>query len=199
MELREYAEGLLYGASLQHKLERPGALTDERPGIAVEAPEQPGRSRRTAFEADRRARQSPNLKRLEQASSRAALLHHFANHELLAIELMALCLLRFPEAPPAFRQSLIASIEEEQRHFQLYQKQLRRLGVDFGDLPVNDFFWRHLRGMRSLQEFTAVMGLTFEQANLDYMSHYIAAFQKIGESEITAVLEVVLRDEIGHV
>ena len=48
--------------------------------------------------------------------SRAQALHFFANHELLAIELMALCLLKFPNAPIPFQKGLVHTITEEQEH-----------------------------------------------------------------------------------
>ena len=68
---------------------------------------------------------------------RARLMHSFANHELLAIEIMALMLLRFPECPPAFRWSIAQTIKDEQKHFLLYQKRLEELGFPFGSFGIN--------------------------------------------------------------
>ena len=44
MELREFAEQVLFGTTLAGKLTAPGALTDEHPGPALAAPPAPGKS-----------------------------------------------------------------------------------------------------------------------------------------------------------
>ena len=57
---------------------------------------------------------------LSTASGRGRLLHFFANHELLAMELMALTLLKFPFAEKNFRLGLARTIVEEQKHLRMY-------------------------------------------------------------------------------
>ncbi|MEQ9367159.1 MAG: DUF455 family protein, partial [Leptospirales bacterium] len=206
MEIREYAECLLFGETLEEKLIRPAAFSDRSPGSALDrVPTKPGRPANLRFESETDARsrkRETNLRDLEKTENRGALLHHFANHEILAVELMALALLRFPAAPSAFRMSLVRSIGEEQRHFLLYRSRMRKIGFDFGDLGVNDFFWKHLAypaTMRHPIDFAVRMGMTFEQANLDYMRHYSAVFGRLGDAATVAVLQTVLKDEIGHV
>src|SRR5690606_4659271 len=142
----------------------------------------------------------PGLKALRRDPSQAGrVLHAFANHEMLAMELMALALLRFPDAPPAFRLGLAHTLLEEQEHLRLYLARLAALGVSLGDHPLSAFFWTHLRALRSPQELVAAMSLTLEQANLDHARAAADAFTAIGDHETAAVLERVLRDEIGHV
>lgn len=200
MQLSDFAQQLLFGESLADKLIHPPAFEDDRPGPALaEAPRAPGRPHGLRFETDKAKKHGFRLKQLEQTENRAHLLHHLGNHELLAIELMALTLLRFPGAPAAFRHSVAASILEEQKHLRLYRSRMRKLGYEFGDLPVNDFFWKHLRDIQSPLDYAVRMGLTFEQANLDYAAHYRKAFEELGDRATAAVLEMVLRDEIGHV
>ena len=111
MQIREFAQQLLYGESLADKLIVPGEaeLEDTRPGPVLQnIPRQPGRPAALRFEHDRNRRHAYNLRDLENENNRGALLHHFANHEVLAIELMALALLRFPDAPSAFVRALCA-------------------------------------------------------------------------------------------
>ena len=60
---------------------------------------------------------------------RGRVLHFFANHELLALELMAVALLRFPDAPHSFRRGIIETMKEEQKHLNLYIESMNRLGV----------------------------------------------------------------------
>ena len=205
MQIREFAQQLLYGESLADKLIVPGEaeLEDTRPGPVLQnIPRQPGRPAALRFEHDRNRRHAYNLRDLENENNRGALLHHFANHEVLAIELMALALLRFPDAPSTFRSSIVRSIAEEQRHFKMYRARMQQMGFDFGDVPVNDFFWKHLAYPATMQrplDFAVRMGMTFEQANLDYMRHYAAVFSRLEDQRTVEILEIVLRDEIGHV
>src|SRR5690606_6535615 len=95
----------------------------------------------------------PRQSELEQAEARGRLLHFFANHELLAAELMALVLLKFPEAPRAFRRGVARTLQEEQEHTRLYLERMQACGVPFGSLPVNDFFWKSIAAMESPLEY----------------------------------------------
>ncbi len=112
---------------------------------------------------------------------------------------MALALLRFPEAPAAFRRGLLQALGEEQRHLALYIGRMEASGVAFGEVAVNDFFWRCLEDMRTPMDFVIRMSLTLEQANLDYSRYYKNIFEILGDTETAAVLAQVHADEIGHV
>src|SRR5262245_42217655 len=106
MELRELAERVLFATTLEDKLWSPQGVTDEQPGPAIQAPAAPGRPAELRFKPAGSAAADFPVHRLEQPRERGRLLHFFANHELLATELMALVLLRFPEAPAAFRRGV---------------------------------------------------------------------------------------------
>ena len=201
MEIRSFAERVLYGTTLDDKLLDPGVFTDDERGGAVAVPSAPGRPVELLLEgeAPRHRVPFPGLHELDDPRKRGHVLHFFANHELLALELMALALLRFPEAPASFRRGLVETMLEEQKHMRLYRERMEAAGVAFGEIPVNAFFWRALRDMRSPLEFVAGMSLTFEQANLDYAGYYARAFRTIGDLETADALDVVYEEEIGHV
>jgi len=127
------------------------------------------------------------------------MLHAFANHELLAIELFALALLRMPQAPPAFRRGLVRIITEEQRHLGMYLDRMKALGVAPGSVPVTRFLWDCLAPTDDPLDLCARMGLCFEQANLDHCVHFAEVLRQEGDPESAAVLDIVLADEIGHV
>src|SRR6185503_15337864 len=107
MELRQFAEQVLFASSLEEKLQRPAMITDEQPGPPLVTPASPGRPPELRFKAQGGKAEFPGTHRLEDERERGRLLHFFANHELLATELMALVLLRFPEAPNAFRRGVL--------------------------------------------------------------------------------------------
>jgi uncharacterized ferritin-like protein (DUF455 family) len=141
----------------------------------------------------------PSLKGMHDPAQRARLIHALANHELQAAELFAWALLAFPEAPPAFRRGLLGILADEQRHCRLYLERLAAHGERFGDHPVTGHFWNHLAAYTSPLAFVAAMGLTFENANLDFAGETAAALGSAGDRATAGVLEVVHREEIRHV
>ena len=195
-ELRALAEAVLFSPRLEDKLVRPAALTDLTPGPALTTlPDAPGRPPALSLAGGK----APFPTDLSAATGRGRAMHFFANHELLAMELMALILLRFPDADPEFRLGLGRTILEEQAHLRLYQGRMDALGVGLGDVPVSAFFWQAMRGAPDPLTFVVQMALTFEQANLDYCLHYRARFAAEGDEASARVLDEVYEDEVGHV
>jgi uncharacterized ferritin-like protein (DUF455 family) len=202
IDIEQFGRALLFGATLEEKLVHPEAFSlspsaDRAPGSpAIEVPRFPGRPKEICRPGKA---EFPALHRLHQPGVRGEVLHFFANHELLAMELMALVLLRFPEAPIEFRNGIVRTIQEEQSHLRLYLSRMKDLGVSFGDLPVSDYFWKSMSGMKSPLEFVVQMSLTFEQANLDFSLFFMKAIQEVGDEQTAAIMERVFREEIGHV
>lgn len=199
MEIRAFAERVLLGTTLAEKCAAPGMLTDEAPGRPIALPERPGRPDVLALHAPRERVPFPGVHTLAEPGQRGRVLHFFANHELLAAELMALALLRFPDAPAGFRRGLVATIEDEQRHLALYLERMAADGIALGDVPVSAFFWDTLRDVASPEAFVAGMSLTLEQANLDFAGFYAEAFRTIGDDATASALDQVFEDEIRHV
>ena len=201
MELRAFAESVLFATSLEEKLRAPGELTDEHPGPALVTPDAPGRPNHLIFKPHGIGEKSefPGLHLLEQDRERGKLLHFFGNHELLATELMALVLLKFPDAPPAFRQGILKTLRDEQEHTRLYMERMKSCGIALGDFPVSGYFWRCVAPMQHPIDYVAGLCLTFEQANLDFAGHYGKALGTVGDAGSAKLLEKIYRDEIGHV
>ncbi|NDB75857.1 MAG: DUF455 family protein, partial [Verrucomicrobia bacterium] len=201
MELRELAERVLFATTLEEKLQCPTVVTDEQPGAALAAPAMPGRPTELNFKTTGVGDKSefPGLHRLDNERERGRLLHFFANHELLATELMALVLLRFPDAPAAFRRGVLQTLRDEQEHTRLYLTRMKACGIAFGELPVSGYFWRAVSGMGSPMDYVAGLSLTFEQANLDFARHFARGFAAAGDAETAQLLDQIYRDEIAHV
>jgi len=200
MELRELAERVLFARTLEEKLQCPAIITDEQPGAAIETPTMPGRPKDLHFKVTGTSRgEFPGTQHLEQERERGRLLHFFANHELLATELMALVLLKFPDAPAAFRKGVLETLKDEQEHTRWYVERMKASGIQFGDLPVSGYFWRAVSGMESPMDYVAGLSLTFEQANLDFARHFSNCFAEVGDAGSAKLLQKIYRDEIGHV
>ena len=197
--INEFARLILFGTTLEEKLAEVTLAeesSDSSKLASIETPAFPGRPENLLKIGNS---PFPSTSALVQATARGQVLHFFANHELLAMELMALVLLKFPEAPAAFRSGLVRTIQEEQSHMRLYIARMQELGVAFGDLPLTDYFWNCLKDMRSPLEFVTQMSLTFEQANLDFSLYYRDEIARHGDVETAAILDRVYREEIGHV
>src|SRR5262245_34699840 len=200
MELRDFAEQILFATTLDEKLRCPETISDARPGSPLLAPEAPGRPPELRFKPARSGKADfPGTQHLDREQERGRLLHFFANHELLATELMALVLLKFPEAPSSFRRGVFQTLKDEQVHTRLYLQRMAACGIQFGELPVSGYFWRCISGMEHPIDYVAGLSLTFEQANLDFCRHFAQAFKRAGDGATAGLLGRVYRDEIGHV
>jgi uncharacterized ferritin-like protein (DUF455 family) len=198
--MREIAERVLFANTLEEKL-RLGPLmaSDDDRRAAILLPDAPGRPAELRVRADGVRVDFPGIHRLDDDRERGVMLHFLANHELLAAELMALVLLRFPDAPREYRSGVYEAMREEQAHALMYVRRMRECGIAFGELPVNDHFWRIVAPMETPLDFVTRLNLTFEQANLDFSKHYATLFRKVGDVATAAVLEKIHQDEIGHV
>ncbi|MEE3259925.1 MAG: DUF455 family protein [Candidatus Latescibacterota bacterium] len=201
MEIRLFAERVLFGTGWDDKLLELDRYEDREPGSGIETPAAPGRPQGLGLD-EWRGRQKLNFRDVRNFHSekeRGLVLHFFANHELLALELMALALLKFPQAPEKFRRGLVQTLKDEQQHVRLYQERMSEIGVEFGEIPVSDFFWKAIGSMHSPTEYVAGLSMTLEQANLDYAEHYANIYRQLDDQETAAILKRVYRDEIGHV
>lgn len=196
MTISDWAQRLLFGDRLEDKLLAAGPWVDV-PGPTIALPSGPGRPAAWALSTEREP--FPSRSELAMPQGRGRMLHSFANHELLAIELFALALLRMPDAPTPFRRGLVRIIGEEQRHLGLYLGRMEELGVAQGAVPVTRFLWDTVAPTDDPLDFCARMGLCFEQANLDHCLHFGAVLREEGDEASAAVLDLVLADEIGHV
>ena len=199
MEIRTFAEQVLLSGDLGAKLFSPTDFTDNAPGPSVDPPRAPGRPAYLPLIPTRKIPEAPTPASLASETVRGQALHTFAHHELMALELMALALLRFPDAPAGFRMGLARIICDEQRHFQLYRERSEYWGTELGDVGVGHFFWDTVAPLDTPISFLAALSLTYEQANLDFTRYWKQAFTAVGDTETAEVLSAVYEDEIRHV
>lgn len=203
--LRAWCLSLLECGDLATKLSAPtapdGALRADDLGGEPLFVASPARDPEIALSAG--SESLPKLSALADPQARALCLERFAHHELQAVELFAWALLAYPELPPQARRGMVGAIVDEQRHCRLYLERLEAHGRRFGEGALSDYFWKHVPEIRASEAgpraFLSAMGLTFEQANLDFTLVYRDAFRQAGDEETAQVLELVHREEVGHV
>lgn len=160
----------------------------------------PGRSKKMNFSSNKA--KFPKKGNLVRDEEKAKAIHFFANHELLAIEIMCLSILKFIKDPKCDKRVLVGilnTIIDEQKHLKLYINRVNEFGHQFGDFSLNDFFWKQACQFKNLEEYFSVMSLTFEAANLDFACYYSELFKGFGDEKTSKILDIVLADEIQHV
>ncbi len=203
--MRDACRRILECGDLEAKLAPLRPLPGRAPDLADPGPPlhrgRPARAPGLALAGGRDALPRPS--ELASPAARRACLRRFAHHELMAVELLAWALLRWPELPAGLRAGWLHVLADEQRHCRLYLGRLRALGGAFEGPPLSDYFWRQVPAIADSpagpRAFLCALGLTLEQANLDFSLLYRDAFRAAGDEASARVCETVHRDEIEHV
>jgi len=198
--LYAFCRGVLERDDLTSKLTPPPATLQDPPAEPYRI-DAPARAAEIALTAG--ADKLPRPSQLRDPHARAGCLARFAHHELQAAELFAWALLRWPDMPKQLRRGLLDVLADEQRHCRMYLDRLAALGETLADHPRSGYFWRHAHTLAAApggpRAFLCAMGLTLEQANLDFAPLYRDGFAAAGDAESAAVCDAVHRDEIRHV
>ena len=194
----DFAREILQGETLESKLTNSPINWNDWKEFSL--PSSPGRAGRLVF-SEQQAK-FPKAGQLNETDKKAMALHSFANHELLAMEMMAAAILIYPhktEEDIRFKKGIVTALKDEQKHLMLYIRRLNELGYEFGDFPLNDFFWRQMEKLTTPSQYLSVMALTFESANLDFAQFYRDVFKRLGDEKTSQIMDIVLEDEISHV
>jgi len=134
---------------------------------------------------------------------RIALLHALAHIELNAVDLACDIIARFgadEDLPADFFVDWASVASDEGRHFLLLSERLTALGGAYGDLPAHDGLWEAAENTaHDLLARLAVVPLVLEARGLDVTPPMIEKLRSVDDEESAAILDVIHRDEIGHV
>ena len=130
------------------------------------------------------------------------MLHAVAHIEFNAIDLAWDMVARFgPEVSDrAFVDDWVRVGGEEAAHFNMIAHRLGELGAAYGDLPAHDGLWQAaVDTSDSALARLAIVPLVLEARGLDVNPQMAAKFREGGDEESAAVMDVILRDEVGPV
>jgi len=137
---------------------------------------------------------------MKSVQGRASLLHALAHIELNAIDLALDVCWRFQGMPDEFYRQWLAVAREEALHFQLLRDHLATLGFGYGDFPAHDGLWQMAERTRhDLLARIALVPRTLEARGLDASPAVKAKLLAAGDLRGAEILDIILRDEIGHV
>ena len=204
MELRQRALKVLQVCDPADKAVQTRELAHAtRAGLATDAGwrgpagiDWPGRPDRPVLvPADQVPRRSPFT-----LAGRAALLHAICHIEFNAINLALDAIWRFAGMPDAYYLDWLQVADEEALHFSLLREHLQSLGHDYGDFPAHDGLWRMTQS--TADDIVARMALvprTLEARGLDATPPIQHKLLRAGDHRAVAILDIILRDEVGHV
>lgn len=130
----------------------------------------------------------------------AALLHAIAHIEFNAINLALDAAYRFRTLPERFIRDWVQVAAEEAQHFQLMRARVQYFGFDYGDFPAHNHLW--VMADKTAYDPLLRMALVprvLEARGLDVTPGIRAKVAARGDTASCAVLDIIYRDEIGHV
>lgn len=142
------------------------------------------------------------LKRRKLGSElgRATLIHAILHIEFNAINLALDAVYHFREMPDEYYDDWIKVAKEEAYHFSLLENRLNELGYRYGDFPAHNGLWEMvLKTDHDVLIRMALVPRVLEARGLDVTPGMISRLKKVGDDQTVEILDIILRDEIGHV
>ena len=128
------------------------------------------------------------------------MIHAICHIEFNAINLALDAVWRFDGMPESFYLDWLQVADEEALHFSLLRDHLQQLGHDYGDFDAHNGLWSMCE--RTSHDIVARMALvprTLEARGLDATPPIQAKLTKAGDLRAVDILNIILRDEVGHV
>ncbi|WP_107687654.1 ferritin-like domain-containing protein [Neisseria wadsworthii] len=130
----------------------------------------------------------------------AAMLHAVCHIEFNAINLALDAAYRFRSLPPQYTADWLRVAKEEAYHFVLMRDRLRAHGFDYGDFKAHNHLWdmAYKTAFDPLLRM-ALVPRVLEARGLDVTPGIRAKVAQRGDEETCEVLDIIYRDEVGHV
>ena len=137
---------------------------------------------------------------MNTVEGRAALIHALAHIEFNAINLALDAVWRFHGMPREYYGDWLQVAAEEALHFSLLSGHLQSLGYAYGDFSAHNSLWEMAEKTRGdLLARMALVPRTLEARGLDATPGVRNKLAHAGDHQAAGILDIILRDEIGHV
>lgn len=131
---------------------------------------------------------------------RACLLHAFTHIEFNAINIALDAVYRFRQMPDQFISDWLQVAAEEARHFKLLSEELIERSSFYGAFDAHDGLWDMVcRTRHDVLHRMAMVPRVMEARGLDVTPAMIDRFTQVGDRRAVDILEIIYREEIGHV
>nr|CAA6829462.1 MAG: COG2833: uncharacterized protein [uncultured Thiotrichaceae bacterium] len=173
-----------------------GELSRQSDAMPVQAIPVPGRPEKPELVHPKKVKH----RKLSSAAGRMGLLHAVAHIEFNAINLALDAAYRFRDMPDEYYADWLKVAAEEAYHFGLMRDRMALLDGAYGDMPAHNGLWEQAcKTDHDVLVRMALVPRVLEARGLDVTPPMIEKLRVVGDEETIAVLEIILRDEIGHV
>lgn len=139
-------------------------------------------------------------RKLTTEKGRTALIHAVAHIEFNAINLALDAVYRFQNLPEQYISDWLQVAEEEAYHFSLLRERLMQMDVVYGDFEAHNGLWdMAVKTDHDVMVRMALVPRVLEARGLDVTPGMMDKLRDVGDDTTVAILEIILRDEIGHV
>ena len=162
----------------------------------IDVPAIPGRPEQPKLVSPRELPRRRN----NQQTGHATLIHAICHIEFNAINLALDALARFAALPDAYYHDWLQVAYEESTHFDMLSEHLRTMGFSYGDFPAHDGMWE--MAQKTHHDPLTRMALVprvLEARGLDVTPSMMNKLRKSGDLRAVEILELILREEVGHV
>jgi len=204
-ELRNAALHLLAVSDITQKVEGVHQLAKDWSANAISLdesaeltalPEIPGQPDKPELVPPRHVKR----RAMNTTAGRAALIHALAHIEFNAINLALDAVWRFANMPTEYYADWLQVADEEALHFSLLAGHLQALDYAYGDFPAHNSLWEMADKTKGdILARIALVPRTMEARGLDVVPSIRYKLEQAGDCKAAGILDIILRDEIGHV
>ena len=139
-------------------------------------------------------------RRNNRQTGHATLIHAICHIEFNAINLGLDAVARFANMPTGFYHDWLRVAHEEAHHFSLLSDHLETMGFRYGDFPAHNGLWE--MAQKTHHDPLTRMALVprvLEARGLDVTPAMMNKLEASGDHRAVEILQLILREEIGHV
>jgi hypothetical protein len=131
--------------------------------------------------------------------ARREMIHRHMANEMTSVDMAAVCVVEFPDAPWGLRMELARQAWDESRHVRALHRRVKEMGGFKGEFPVSTLEWDMTCAVDNIVGRITIQNRTLEAGAMDVIGALSLNFRKLGDDRTADMLDSINVDEIQHV
>jgi uncharacterized ferritin-like protein (DUF455 family) len=131
--------------------------------------------------------------------ARREMIHRHMANEMTSVDMAAVCVAEFPDAPWGLRMELARQAWDESRHVRALYRRVKEMGGFKGEFPVSTLEWDMTCAVDNLVGRITIQNRTLEAGAMDVIGALSMNFRKLGDERTADTLDAINVDEVQHV